>query len=101
MAVGFLRRSIRGEVAIVAIRPVLKTRESPAPPYAPSDKNVELHVFVQMWSCQKCGVSAPRPRKWRFPALSTPHFLAPKETQASRGPWGFFSTACLSGVALV
>ena len=60
-----------------------------------------LFLIVQMWSCQKCGVSAPRPRKWRFPGLSTPHFLAPKETQASRGPWGFFSTACLSGVALV
>jgi hypothetical protein len=27
---------------------VVKTRESPTSPYAPSDKNVELHILVQM-----------------------------------------------------
>ena len=65
---------------------MLYARESPYPPYALSDKNVELHVFVQMWSCQKCGVSAPRPRKSRFPALSTPHFYVASEMAIIRWP---------------
>ena len=43
-------------------------------------------------------LAAPSPRQSRFPALSTPHFRAVKETPANRELWSLCSTECASDV---